>query len=102
MDEVFSIDNPPIDFTISSLYKLSKRMMQRILVKLKDGPMYERFHFCNVYVFFLWLSIEDRLMTNRNSFICKLTSDRRCMMSGEVKENLAHTLRISLVARLLW
>ena len=52
--------------------------------------------------FFLWLAIQDRLMTNGNRFLRQLTSDPRCLVCGEVEENTKHILRRCPVARILW
>lgn len=43
--------------------------------------------------FFLWLALHNRLMTNVNRFIRKLSDDPRCLACGEVEESVEHILR---------
>ena len=51
---------------------------------------------------FMWLSYQDRLMSNANRFIRHLTDDPRCYVCGEVEENTIHILRECPVAKILW
>lgn len=52
--------------------------------------------------FFLWLAIQNRIMTNTNRFIRQMTDDPRCFACGEVEEHKLHILRECLVAIQLW
>lgn len=51
---------------------------------------------------FLWLVVQDRLMTNANRFLQQLTDDPRCFACGEVEENTMHILRQCPAARMVW
>ena len=51
---------------------------------------------------FLWLCYQDRIMSNSNRFIRRLTDDPRCYSCGEVEENTLHILRDCPAARLVW
>ncbi|XP_056694885.1 uncharacterized protein [Spinacia oleracea] len=51
---------------------------------------------------FLWLTLQDRLMTNANRFIRGFTTNPRCFVCGEVEENNDHILRQCPVARVVW
>lgn len=42
--------------------------------------------------FFMWLSYQDRIMSNGNRFIRHLTDDPRCFTCGEVEESTLHIL----------
>lgn len=48
------------------------------------------------------LNLHDRLMTNANRFIRKLTDDPRCLVCGEVEENVEHILRKCPIATMVW
>lgn len=52
--------------------------------------------------FFVWLALQDRLMTNANRFIRGLTDDPRCFFCGETEENVDHILRRCPVATSVW
>lgn len=42
--------------------------------------------------FFLWLAIQDRVMTNGNRFIRRFTNDPRFLVCEEIEENIIHVL----------
>lgn len=52
--------------------------------------------------FCLWLVLHNHLMSNENRFIRKLTEDSRCLLCGEVAENVDHILRKWPIATLVW
>lgn len=56
----------------------------------------------NKFKHFLWLAMQDRLMTNMLCFKRQMTHDASCTICSGVNETTAHILRDCKAAKLIW
>ena len=102
IDEVYWNGSPSGGFTLGSAMKLVQANAETELAIDKNWKEIWQLAVPQRIRFFMWLSYQDRIMTNGNRFIRHLTDDPRCYVCGEVEENTLHILRECPVAKILW
>lgn len=83
IDRLFRNGTPSGKFTIKSALKIARGELD--LGATENWNYVWKLPVSQRIRFFLWLVLHDRLMTNANRFIRKLTDDPRCLVCGEVE-----------------
>ena len=102
VDEIFWNGSPSGGFTIGSAMKLVHLNPDEEVAVDGTWKIIWQLPVPQRIKFFMWLSYQDRIMSNGNRFLRRLTDDPRCFACGEVEESTLHILRDCPVARLVW
>lgn len=102
VDEIFWNGAPSGGFTLASALKIIRNELEADVDEVRGWKCMWKVEVPQRVRFFLWLASQDRLMTNGNRFVRKMTDDPRCLVCGEVEENTIHILRDCPAARLIW
>lgn len=102
VDEIFWNEAPSGGFSLSSALKLIRNEAEPDIDEVRGWKHMWGINVPQRIRFFIWLASQDRLMTNGNRFIRKMTDDPRCFMCGEVEENTIHLLRECPAAKHVW
>lgn len=83
VDDIYWNGSPNGGFSISSALTLIRNEVELNEVSLKKRRSIWRVSIPQKMRFFLWLAIQEHLMTNGNRFVRHLTEDPRCLVCGD-------------------
>ena len=102
VDEIFWNGSPSGGFLLASALNIIRNEEAPCFEEVRGWRTMWRVEVPQRVKFFLWLASQDRIMTNSNRFLRRLTDDPRCLVCGEVEENTAHILRECPAALMVW
>lgn len=82
-DEIFWNGAPSGGFTLTSALKIIRNDSEADIDEVRGWKCMWKVEVLQRVRFFLWLASQDRLMTNSNRFIRKMTDDPWCFVCGE-------------------
>ena len=101
-DEIFWNGAPSGGFTLASALKIIRNDLEVDIDEVRGWKSMWSVKAPQRVRFFIWLASQDRLMSNGNRFIRRMTDDPRCFVCGEIEENTIHILRDCLAAKRVW
>lgn len=102
IDEIYWNGSPSGGFTISSALNIIRNVEETEDDQSKKWALIWKAPVPQRVRLFMWLLIQDRLMTNGNRFIRTLTDDPRCKICDAVEETSEHIVRGCPAAIVVW